>query len=143
LVGRENIAMHALVSGSGNVRRTFILVGLGLGAIVAILAWPIATFASPAPAVQHVALVLILCVAVLTPVVAWAYANVTILRVGRRTGSDFVSNTIAVWLVQIPVAFLGCVLFQAPGAFVGLAGYWLCRALISQQQIRAILVQEP
>ncbi|NEN04452.1 MATE family efflux transporter [Diaminobutyricibacter tongyongensis] len=139
IVGREGIGVRALVSAPSDIRRVFVGVGLGLGALVAILAWPIAALASPDPAVQHVAAVLIFCVAALTPIAGWAYANVTILRVAKRTGFDFVSNTIAVWGVQIPVALIGCLLFHAPGAFAGLAGYWLCRALISQQQVRVCL----
>ncbi|WP_426516687.1 MATE family efflux transporter [Diaminobutyricibacter sp. McL0618] len=139
VVGRESVPLRMLVDGQGDIRRIFVRVGLGLGVVVAILAWPIAMVTSPDPEVQHVAGALILSVAAFTPLAAWAYANVTILRVAKRTGSDFVSNAIAVWLVQVPVALIGSLIFRAPGAFAGLAAYWLCRALISHRQVRTTL----
>lgn len=135
LAGRENIAAAGLARGPNSLRRIFIQVGMGLGAVIAVLAWPVAIMASPDPAVQHVATVLILSVSALTPIAAWAYANVTILRASKRTSSDFISNTAAVWLSQIPLALIGCLLFGVAGAFIGLASYWLCRALITQRQV--------
>jgi len=139
LAGRENVTADALAHGPHGLRRLFVQVGVVLGAVVALVAWPIAVAASPDPAVQRVATVLILSVAALTPISAWAYSNVTILRAAKRTGSDFISNTVAVWLAQIPLALIGCLSLGAPGAFIGLAAYWLCRALITQYQVKRSL----
>lgn len=114
--------------------RYFAVAGVGIGLAIAILCWPLSLIISPDPSVQATTLVLTLIVAALSPLMALTYANVTMLRATGQTKSDFLSNTLSVWLAQVPLAAVGCMLFGAPGAFLGLAGYWLVRYIASSKQ---------
>lgn len=117
------------------VRFRFLSFASSLGVVIAALAWPIAFVSSPDPEVRSTATLLILVVAALCPLIGWTYANVTILRGIEKTGLDFISNVLAVWAAQVPLAAVGLVLFGAPGAFGGLIGYWVCRGAITQAQV--------
>lgn len=123
---------HRLVSGR------FTLIGAVLGGLLALISWPLSMLISPDPDVRSSTLSLSLIVAVVSPLIAFTYAHVTMLRATGNTGSDFVSNTVAVWLAQVPLAVVGCILYQAPGAFIGLVGYWVVRCVFSWYQVRKI-----
>lgn len=117
------------------IRLRFVAISMGLGAVLALLAWPIALASSPDDDVRRTAAALTCVVAVMCPVIGWAYANVSVLRAVGRTGSDFASNVTAVWAAQVPVAAAGLWLCGAVGAFFGLFAYWVCRATLSQIQV--------
>jgi len=124
------------------IRLRFVSVSIGLGLVLAGLAWPIALIATPDPDVRQIAFALMLLVAAICPVIGWTYANVSILRAAGRTGSDFVSNVTAVWAAQVPVALVGLWLFGAVGAFGGLLAYWICRGVFTQRQISKMVLVE-
>lgn len=141
LVGRERIEPSQLLVGPTSLRRRFVGIGCVAGFAIAVLAWPVAMLTSPDPPVRSAAATLVGTVALMMPIMTWAYANVTVLRVAQRTGSDFLSNALSVWVAQIPVAVVGLVTIGPSGAFAGLAAYWVCRALATQRQVRAIANQ--
>ncbi len=117
------------------IRVRFVGLSGGLGIVIGALAWPIAFISSPDGDVRTVATALILLVAAVCPMIGWTYANVSILRAIERTKSDFLSNVIAVWAAQVPLALIGLLALGAPGAFGGLIAYWICRGAITQLQV--------
>ncbi|WP_084766744.1 MATE family efflux transporter [Leucobacter komagatae] len=139
VVGGGDISVAQSRNARLELRRKFLRIGMLLGGGIAILAWPVSFAASPDQEVRRFSLVLVLVVAAMCPVITWAYVNVSFLRAMERTGSDFLSNTAGVWGAQIPVAYVGLLMFQAPGAFLGLAAYWLCRGAIASFQVKLAL----
>lgn len=139
VVGGENIPVAQSRNARLALRQMFLRMGMLLGGAIAILAWPISFAASPDQEVRRISFVLVLVVAAVCPVITWTYVNVSFLRAMERTGSDFLSNTVGVWGAQIPVAYVGLLLFQAPGAFAGLAAYWVCRGVIASFQVKLAL----
>lgn len=119
-----------------SLRVRFVWLSSALGAGVAALSWPFAILSTADPDVRRTATVLGLVVAAACPLIGWTYSNVAVLRAIEKTGSDFVSNVIAVWGAQIPLAVAGLTVWGAPGAFAGLIGYWLCRGMLTHRQVR-------
>jgi Na+-driven multidrug efflux pump len=119
-----------------SLRVRFIWLSSALGAGVAALSWPVAVLSTADPDVRQAATALGLVVAAACPFMGWTYANVAVLRAMEKTGSDFVSNVIAVWGAQIPLAAAGLAIWGAPGGFSGLMGYWMCRGMLTHRQVR-------
>lgn len=117
-------------------RRTMLLWSAFFGLIIAALSTVISVLVTPDVNARRVMIVAILIVAAACPFAGVAYANVTILRASEKTGDEFVSNSVAVWAAQIPVAVVGLLIWGGIGAFSGVFAYWITRAFITDMQVR-------
>lgn len=70
------------------------------------------------------------------PFMAWSYNNVAVLRALGRTKWDMYANVLPVWLVQLPVGWLGFMAgWGINGVYFGFAAYWISRALMTHLMV--------
>ncbi|WP_405948736.1 MATE family efflux transporter [Streptomyces prunicolor] len=92
------------------------------------------------PAVVSAAVDATLLVAASLPLVAVTVSNTAALRALRNTRADMVANTVASWVVQLPLAWVAVrVGWGLTGAFGGVLGYWVVRAAVTEWAVRQML----
>lgn len=137
--------LMARAVGAGNERQLRTVRGAALAvlvagsvpaaALLALLTRPILQVYTPFRDVTAEATVAVLLVAASLPLMAFTYGAVATLRAIGRTDLDMVSNVAAVWLVQVPIAWLvGLQLEKGlAGIFVGFLCYWLGRGILAHR----------
>ncbi|GIH08211.1 MATE family efflux transporter [Rhizocola hellebori] len=89
----------------------------------------------------------LLLVALALPLMAWTLGNVSVLRALGHTNLDMYANLAAALLIQLPVSWLLAEVggLGLGGAFLGVLGYWLVRAaiteLLSRRSMQALVPQ--
>ncbi|MBD3689385.1 MATE family efflux transporter [Nanchangia anserum] len=135
--GRTNASVANMsTSFIGAFRRTMFFWAVLFGLAIAGMSPVISYLVTPDPSARKAMIVAMLIVAMSCPVAGIAYANVTLLRASEKTGMEFVSNALAVWGAQIPVAAIGMLAVGGIGAFSGIFAYWILRALLTGAQVR-------
>jgi Na+-driven multidrug efflux pump len=122
-------------------RRTVLVGVLPLTLLFVVAPGPLASVFTSSPETRDAAARAIVVVAVALPLMAWCLASVSLLRALGRTRWDMTANLAAVWLVQLPMAWLLAVPagLGLTGAFLSLAGYWLVRAALCEVYARRAL----
>ncbi|MCR2053140.1 MATE family efflux transporter [Actinomyces bowdenii] len=121
----------------GRMRFIFVAIGCIVGGAIAAMAITASRWTYTDPAVAESFSKAALIIAVLCPIAAAAYSEITALRIFGLTGKEFLGNAIGVWAGQIPIAFALALI--APGThapFAALVTYWLMRWWISRRQVR-------
>ncbi|MFW0155291.1 MATE family efflux transporter [Rothia sp. P6271] len=98
-------------------------------------------FISPDEEVVHAFYKLAIFLTFIIPFACVAYSNITLQRFYGFTIDDFKSNSLAVWVIQIPIALLLLNIFSGIWPFAGLLGYWMFRAMWSRKQVRARFIK--
>lgn len=146
-VAIQILAGRALGAGDGSRARSLVRNGLGLACaaggavglvgllmphlIVAVFTNVPTVAAGAEPAVQVMGLA--------APVIAITTVAIGGLRAQGRTKSVMVTNVVTVWLVQLPVAWIGAMTLHDPvaGVFLGLLAYFCVRASWSLWLLKA------
>jgi MATE family multidrug resistance protein len=108
--------------------------GVVLGVLLAVLPrYAAMAFTSYAPVLDSAADVMPI-VGLCVPLIAWTLGNVSVIRALGHTRADMNANLAAALAVQLP---LGWVLADeaglgVTGAFLGVLGYWLSRAVLTE-----------
>jgi putative MATE family efflux protein len=76
--------------------------------------------------------------------IAWTLGNVSVLRALGQTRWDMYGNLVAALCVQLPLSWLLARVagFGVTGAFLGVVGYWLARAALTEVLARRGIRQE-
>lgn len=131
-------ATHMSMDFIGRFRRTMLLWSGLLGIAIAALSPVLSLLTTPDPNVRKAMIAAMVIVASSCPFAGIAYGNVTLLRVYEKTREEFVSNSLAVWAAQMPVALIGLLIWGGVGAFSGIFAYWILRAGLTELQVRRI-----
>lgn len=117
-----------------------IVIGLAMALLPAIVTKLFTSFAPVADAAADA----LLLVAISLPVMAWTLGNIGTLRALGKTKLDMYGNLAAVCCLQLPLAWLlvDVAGMGLTGAFIGVLGYWLARAVITEVLTRVALMQE-
>jgi len=111
-----------------------ILVGAGVivGAALIVTRHLIAVVFTGFPGVQGQIADALLVVGPIIPVLAWTLSNLAVIRAFGRTKLDMYGNLIAAVGVQLPIAWAFDELtgLGTPGAFFGMAAYWVVRGVL-------------
>lgn len=105
--------------------------GLALGLVLAVTSSILLSVLTTVDETRSLAEPTIYLLAMTAPVIGVAAATKAALRAQGRTMWVLITDLGAVWAVQLPLAWIGVVWLDAGlvGAFVGLTGYFLIRAL--------------
>ncbi|MFW0184259.1 MATE family efflux transporter [Rothia sp. CCM 9418] len=98
-------------------------------------------FISPDEDVVYAFYKLAIFLTFIIPFACVAYSNITLQRFYGFTIDDFKSNSLAVWVIQIPIALLLLNIFSGIWPFAGLLGYWMFRAMWSRKQVRTRFIK--
>ncbi|MEO3818596.1 MATE family efflux transporter [Plantactinospora sp. B24E8] len=113
---------------------TLVLPAAALGLGMAVFPAAVARVFTAIPSVVEAAGPALLLVALSLPALAWALGNVSLLRALGHTDRDMYANLVAALGVQLPLAWVlaGPAGLGLTGAFLGVAGYWLARAVSTE-----------
>lgn len=121
----------------GRMRLIFMTIGCIVGGIIATLATISSRLTYTDPEVTESFFEAALIIAVVCPIAAASYSEITALRVFGFTGKEFFGNAIGVWGGQIPIAFaLALIAPETHAPFAALVTYWIMRWWISRKQVR-------
>lgn len=129
-------AAHMSTNFIGTFRRTMLLWSAFFGLTIAAISPVLSLLVTPDPSVRKAMIAAMLIVAAACPFAGIAYANVTLLRASEKTVEEFVSNSLAVWAAQMPVALAALLIWGGIGAFSGIFAYWILRAVLTEMQVR-------
>lgn len=98
----------------------------------------VASLFSTSTALQAEAAAALQIVAATLPIIAWNGAIVAALRAFRRTDLVMISNTVGVWLVQLPAAMLFGIWcgYGLPGLYLGFLLYFSVRVALGHWFLR-------
>ncbi|WP_145007829.1 MATE family efflux transporter [Kocuria marina] len=131
-------ARYMSINYTRRFRRTMLLWG-GLFGVAIVASSPVLSLLITSdPDVRKAMIAAMIIVGVACPFAGIAYGNVTLLRAHEKTREEFVSNSLAVWAAQIPVAVVGLLTWGGVGAFSGIFAYWILRASLTELQVRRI-----
>lgn len=120
----------------------YLLLGPGIVLGLLLIALPrfaALAFTSLAPVVNVAADVLPL-VGLCVPLIAWTLGNISVIRALGHTREDMHANLIAALAIQLPLSWIlaGSAHLGATGAFLGVLGYWVSRAVFTEITARRL-----
>ncbi len=118
--------------------------GLAVGAVLAFGAEWVARIFTPSADIISSTVPAVIWVGLSLPLLGYTLANSGVLRALGRTKAEMISNVGPMLAVQLPVSWVLVNRFDlgVSGAFVGVLGYWIVRAVFTEIQSRRAVIEE-
>ncbi|MFC6092227.1 MATE family efflux transporter [Saccharothrix lopnurensis] len=122
-------------------QRVLLVPAVALGLVLVLAPGAVAAVFTSFPDVVDAAAAALPLVGVSVPLLAWTLGNVNALRALGRTKQDMHANLVSALAVQLPLGWLltTAVDWGVTGAYVGVLGYWLARAVVTEVMARRLM----